>query len=219
MKKLIIVGTGETARLASEYFSLDSDYNVSYFVIEKAFYTVDEFLGKPVLILEEIDRINPEKFYFFVAISSTKLNRERTRLFTLLKTRGFNFASYVSTKAFVWHDVKIGLNCFILENNVLQSGVSIGDNVILWSGNHVGHLTKINENCFIASHVVISGNSEIGNNSFLGVNVSVADNIKIGKDNFIGMAVSITKSTKDNEVYFPLKPIKKEISTIKMFKL
>ncbi|HEC1754848.1 TPA: sugar O-acyltransferase, partial [Campylobacter lari] len=33
MKKLIIIGTGETASLAYEYFTNDSDYNIIAFAI------------------------------------------------------------------------------------------------------------------------------------------------------------------------------------------
>ena len=45
----------------------------------------------------------------------------------------------------------------ILENNVIQTNVSIGNNVILWSGNHVGHRSTIEDHVHMSSHCVISG--------------------------------------------------------------
>ena len=36
--------------------------------------------------------------------------------------------------------------------------VRIGNDVVLWSGNHIGHDSTIGDHCFIASHVVVSGN-------------------------------------------------------------
>ena len=77
-------------------------------------------------------------------------------------------ASYVSPRAFVWRNVKLGEHCFIFENNVLQPFVNIGDNVVLWSGNHIGHHSKIGDHCFVSSHVVVSGFCDIGANCFLG---------------------------------------------------
>ena len=48
----------------------------------------------------------------------------------------------------------IGENTFIFEANVVQPGVTVGDNVVLWSGNHIGHDSVIEDHCFIASHAV-----------------------------------------------------------------
>ena len=74
---------------------------------------------------------------------------------------------------------------------------SVGNNTILWSGNHIGHHSKIGNNCFISSHVVISGNCIVGDNTFIGVNSSIADRTNIGKSCFIGMGVNITKDIDD----------------------
>ena len=57
-----------------------------------------------------------------------------------VKKKGFQL-SYISTKAFVGVLPNLE-NCFILENNVIQHGVTIGNNVTLWSGNHIGHPLK-----------------------------------------------------------------------------
>ena len=62
----------------------------------------------------------------------------------------------------------------IMEHNTIQPYVTIGENTILWSGNHVGHHTQIGKNVFIASHAVISGSVIVGENSFIGVNARYA---------------------------------------------
>src|SRR5207248_9353773 len=118
---------------------------------------------------------DPERVAAFVALSSMKLNRVRTRLYHGVREAGYKCATYVSSNAFVWRNVTIGENTFVFENNVLQHHVCVGDNVILWSGNHIGHRTVIQDHCFISSHVVISGFCEVGESSFMGVNSCVAD--------------------------------------------
>ena len=35
--------------------------------------------------------------------------------------------------------------------------MTIGDDCVLWSGNHIGHHATIGDHCFITSHVVVSG--------------------------------------------------------------
>jgi sugar O-acyltransferase (sialic acid O-acetyltransferase NeuD family) len=200
--KLVIVGGGETAELAYEYFTHDSPYEVSAFAVEAAHLNATQLRGLPVVALEELaECYAPAEYSAFVAISSVKLNRVRARLYGLTKGKGYRLASYVSSRAFVWPNVVIGDNCFILEHNVLQYFVVIGNDVVLWSGNHIGHRTRIGDHCFVASHVVISGFCEVGESCFLGVNSCVKDYVKIARDCVIGMGANIQRDTREREVY------------------
>ncbi|AMV72664.1 acetyltransferase [Desulfuromonas carbonis] len=201
-KSIVIIGSGETAAIAYEYFTHDSPYTVAGFSVEAAYLKEPNFNGLSLVPFEEIEEhFPPEGYQAFVAVSSTKLNRVRTRLFHATKEKGYQCASYVSSRAFVWHNVKIGENCFIFEDNTLQPFVEVGENVVLWSGNHIGHNSRIGDNCFIASQVVVSGFCEIGANCFLGVNSTVINNISIGRDCFIGAGTLIQKNTGEGEVY------------------
>lgn len=114
---------------------------------------------------------------------------------------GYLPASFISPHAYVWQNCKIGEHCFIFENNVIQPFVEIGDNVILWSGNHIGHHSKIGNHCFISSHVVISGFCDIGESCFFGVNSTVANNLTIGNDCLIGAGVLLAKNVADGALY------------------
>ena len=211
-EKIIIVGAGETAEIAYEYFTYDSPYEVVAFSVEKEFLNRQELFGLPVVPFEELENLyDPVEYEVFVAISYTQLNRVRTRLYKEAKRKGFSVVSYVSSKAFVWRNVEIGENCFIFENNVLQYGVKVGNNVIFWSGNHVGHQSVIKDNCFISSHVVISGFCEVGENCFFGVNSCLGDNLKIAKDCIIGAGAVVLRDTEEAKVYVgnPAKPLGK----------
>jgi sugar O-acyltransferase (sialic acid O-acetyltransferase NeuD family) len=123
----------------------------------------------------------------------TQLNRLRARLYRAAKAMGYAPASYVSPRAFVWRNVKLGEHCFVFEGNVLQPFVTIGDNVVLWSGNHVGHHSKIGDHCFVASHVVVSGFCDVGPNCFLGVNATLGNNVTVGADCLLGAGAAVTR--------------------------
>lgn len=211
-QKLVIIGDGETAQLACEYFTHDSGLTVAGFAVEERFRRAEFLYGLPVVPLETLEKhFPPGDHSAFVAISYTQLNRVRTHLYEQIKGRGYSLESYVSSKAFVWRTARIGENCFILENNVIQHGVTIGDNVYLWSGNHIGHQTVIRRNSYIASHVVISGFCEIGLNCFIGVNAAFNDKVKVGEDCIIGAGAVVVKNTEPGKVYVgnPAKPLSK----------
>lgn len=200
--KLIIIGDGEFAEIACEYFTHDSPYDVAGFAVERQFRKHDTLYDLPVIDLEEIENHYPAAdYHVFVAITYTQLNRVRARIYQNLKERGYQCANYISSRAFVWRNVILGDNVFIFENNVVQPFVTIGNNVVLWSGNHIGHRTVIHDHCFISSHVVISGYCEVGEYTFMGVNSTVADFTKIERDNFIGLGTVIAKNTAPDKIY------------------
>lgn len=201
-KPLLIIGNGEIAAMAFEYFTHDSDREVAGFAIGEDYITGPSYCDRPLVPLSEIEgRFPPDQYDAFVAIGDLKLNRVRRQHVDDLKRRGYRLASYVSSAAFVWRNVEIGENCFILEHNVLQPFVRIGDNVTLWSGNHIGHRSVVEDNVFMSSHVVVSGYCRIGANSFLGVNSAIAHQVKIAEDNFIAMGAVISASTEPDTVY------------------
>jgi sugar O-acyltransferase (sialic acid O-acetyltransferase NeuD family) len=219
-KKLIIIGDSAFAEVAYECFTHDSGYDVVGFAVEPAFLTRNELFGLPVLSLDEIERrFPPGEVEFYAALVYTQLNRLRTRLFQLLKDKGYTAASYISSRAFVWHNVQLGEHCFIFEDNTVQPFVSIGSNVVLWSGNHIGHHTRIEDNCFISSHVAVSGFCVIGRNSFIGVNAALSNNVIIGEDNWIGIAVTIVRNTAPNEIYKGEQPQPAKVSALRFFKV
>ncbi|WP_411379453.1 acetyltransferase [Pseudomonas sp. MPB26] len=215
-KKLVIIGAGEMAMIAYEYFTHDSDYEVSGFAVEREYIVDNELYDLPIVPFEDIEqRFPPSSFEAFVAIPASQLNRLRTRLYNETRSRNYTCATYISSRAFVWRNAKIGDNCFIFENNTVQPFVEIGNNVVLWSGNHIGHRTVIEANCFISSHVVVSGYCRIGSGSFLGVNATINDRITIARDCIVASGALVSKNlTEPERIYYgaPAKELPKKSS-------
>lgn len=191
-RKLVIIGDSAFAEIAYEYFMHDSDYEVVAFTVEREYLKKESLFGLPVVPFETLaDTHPPSEHSVYGAMVYTELNRLRTRLCQEAKAKGYSLASYVSSSAFIWRNVEIGEHCFIFENNTVQPFVKVGNNVVLWSGNHIGHHSTIGDNCFISSHVVISGFVEVGENCFMGVNSTVANNIRIGAQCLVGAGALI----------------------------
>ena len=209
-KKLVIVGAGEFGEIAYEYISMDSEYEVVAFAVEKKYRDKEELFGKPVVDFESMEEIyNPSEYEVFVAITYVQLNRARRRMFDMCKEKGYRCASYVSSHAFVWHNVTIGENTFIFEDNTIQYHVSIGNNVILWSGDHIGHRTVIEDDCWLTSHDVVSGFCRIGRGSFIGVNATLGDNVTLGEDTVFGAAAVTVRSLSEKGCVYVGSPAKK----------
>lgn len=201
-KPLVIFGAGDIAQLAHYYFSTDSAYEVVAFTVDTAFVANNEFCGLPVIAFENLaSSYPPETCEVFVALSYSKLNALRKEKYLAAKEMGYRLSSFISSHATVLNDGCIGENCFIFEDNTIQPFVTIGNNVTLWSGNHIGHHSVIKDHTFIASHVVVSGGVEIGEQCFIGVNATLRDHIKIGDKCVIGAGALLLADVAPEGVY------------------
>ena len=201
-KPLVIFGSGDIAQLAHYYFSTDSNYEIVAFTVDANYIKESEFCGLPVVAFEDVAKnYPPDSYDFFVALSYSKLNAVRKEKFLAAKEMGYKLVSFISSRATVLNEGRIGENCFIFEDNTIQPFVTIGNNVTLWSGNHIGHHSVIHDHTFIASHVVISGGVEIGEQCFVGVNATLRDHIKIGDRCVVGAGALLLADAAPEGVY------------------
>lgn len=215
MKKVIVFGVLDTAELAHYYLTNDSPYEVEAFTVNKEFLKEDTFRPRgskkeyPVVPFEDLEKIyDPNEFLFFAPMTGVKMNTLRKKIYEEGKKKGYSYISYVSSKATTFNN-EIGENCFILEDNTIQPFTSIGNNVVLWSGNHIGHHGRIDDHVFFTSHIVMSGHCHIEERSWIGVNATIRDFTTIGEGCLVAMGSLITKNTEPHSFYMG-SPAKKQ---------
>lgn len=193
-KPVVIFGVGDFAKTAFVYLTKDSPHPVAAFTAHRQYITQPELMGRPVIAFEDLKATHPpDQYAMFVAAGFGRVNRTRAELYQLAKGAGYELITYVCSKATMWGEVTMGDNCFIFENNVIQPFVAIGNDVILWSGNHIGHDASIGDHCFVSSHVVVSGNTKVGPYCFLGVNSTLRDGITLGESCVVGAGTLVLK--------------------------
>jgi sugar O-acyltransferase (sialic acid O-acetyltransferase NeuD family) len=201
MSDVVIFGAGDFARVAQVYLDKDSDHEVIAFTVHESYTEEKELNGLPVVPFETLDDTHPpDRCAMLVAAGFSKVNQVRAGIYEEAKGRGYEFISYVNSKATHWGPNEFGENVFVFEANVIQPYVTIGDNTVLWSGNHVGHDVTIGSHCFIASHAVISGNVTIGDYCFVGVNATFRDGIHVAPKCVIGAGALVMKDTEEGDV-------------------
>ena len=195
-KNLVVVGDTAFAEVAYEYFTHDSPYRVTAFSVEEKYLTRAELFGLPVVPFEALEtRFPPDNHEVFVAVVYTQMNRLRTRLSQSARERGYRLASYHSSRAFIWSNVRFGEHCFVFENNVIQPFAAVGNNVVL------------------------SGFAEVGRNCFLGVNSAVANNVKVASDCWIGPGVTVTQDTEEGKIYPAARAEPAKVGSLRFFKV
>lgn len=201
-KKAVIFGITDFAQVASVYLRDDAGYTVEAFTVNREYVNAPSMLDIPIVAFEDLANSYPAReFDMFCAIGFSKVNANRRAVYNECVAKGYSLPAYVNSNVRRWKETSIGNGSFIFENNVIQPFVSVGENCVFWSGNHIGHHSQIGSHVFIASHVVISGHCTIGDNCFLGVNATLRDGITVGKDSVIGAGALLLKDAAESSVY------------------
>jgi len=201
-KPIVIFGTGDVGQLAHFYFTRDLGRDIAAFTGDADRIDRTAFCDLPVVPFEGLlDSHPPDDFELFVALSYSQLNQVRAAKYAAAKAKGYTLPNLVCSRSVSWGDTTIGDNCFIFENQTIQPFVTIGNNVTLWSGNHIGHHSSIGDHCFLTSHVVISGHVTIEPFCFFGVNSAIRDGLTIAEGTVVGAGAMVVKDTVANGVY------------------
>ena len=203
MAKVVIFGVQDFASLGHFYLRKDSPHEVVAFSVHREYLPASAtFEGLPVIPFDDLVATHPPADYaLFAPMSHRKMNRLREQVYLEGKRSGYQFVSYISSRATVWMPELVGENCFILEDNTVQPYTKIGNNVVLWSGNHIGHHGTIGDHVLFTSHVVLSGHCTVGPYCFFGVNATIRDGLTIAEGSLIAMATSVSQNTEPWGVY------------------
>lgn len=200
--KVVVFGAGIAADTAFRYLSQDSPHQICAFAVDAAFVRERTFHGLPVVDFETVtEAFPPADYAMFVPLGFQQMNRLRAAKYLDAKARGYRFISYVHSRHYSLEGVRVGENCFILDSQIFNLDVTIGNNVTMWSGNHIGDRTVIRDHAWLSSHVTLSGDVVVGEFSFLGVNACVSNRVTIGPATFVGANVLIAKDTAENSVH------------------
>ena len=202
MMDVVIFGLGPQSSLARYMLTDDSPYRVIGFTVDEAYRTVDCFDGLPVAPFERVEEyFFPDKCRMFAPLGWKRMNRFRAERVAQGQSKGYSFASYISSRSLIWPDLQAGDNGIILDGAIVESSARIGANCNLRSDCIISHRAVIDDHCFIGAKAVVSSSAVIGKRCVLGLNSVVCDGIKVAPGCFIGAGAVVTADTQENGVY------------------
>jgi sugar O-acyltransferase (sialic acid O-acetyltransferase NeuD family) len=202
MSKVILFGTGRGADVAYRFLKRDSDHEICGFATERRYIRQETFHDLPVVAFEEVEQhFPPAQHKMLVLLGYQRMNALRAEKYLAAKAKGYDFISYVNSHFYRAEDLDIGENCFILDNQSISLDVKIGNNVVMWSSNHVGDLTSIGDHSWLASHVTVAAEVRVQPYCFLGIGATIGNKLTLGQRTFVGAGALVAGSTDEDSVH------------------
>jgi len=146
-------------------------------------------------------RNTPHDANIIIATSPSRINQNRSRFFAEAKSKGYGLETYISSRAMVASEVKLGEKCIIAAGCVIEPFASIAYDTIKWSGSLLAHHSTVGNHCFFGPRATVCGRVTIEDYSFLGANCTIRDHARISSKSLIGAGTVIQAYTEASGVY------------------
>lgn len=200
--RVVIFGSGKFSSLAWYCLTHDSAHQVVAFAVDRAFMSSTLHEGLPVVAFEDLSTAYPPAdVLLLIPIGYYEINGLRRARYEAAKAQGYRFANYVSSRASVWPDLRLGDNCLIYDHAIVQPFVSIGNNVIVRSGAMIAHHCKLSDHVFVAAGANFGGSVSVGEQAFIGLGGVLKHGLTIAARSFVGAGAVVMTDTEPDGVY------------------
>jgi sugar O-acyltransferase (sialic acid O-acetyltransferase NeuD family) len=203
MAQVVLFGAGKVADVVFRQLLDAGRHEVVAFTCDAPFVPeAGHWHDRPVVAFESVAQTYPpDRYAMIVALGYHDLNALRRSRYDEAKAKGYHLISHVSPRAGVGDWLEAGDNCIILDNAIIEPGVRLGNNVVVWSGALVGHHSTIEDHAWIAGHATFGGSARLGASSFVGLGAIVGHEVEIGANSFLGAGVLVTKCADPKSVF------------------
>lgn len=199
---VVIFGLGQMASVAWYNLTQDSPHRVVAFTVDAAHRNVGRLHELPVVDFETLEhQYPPDRVALFAPLSYRRMNALRQEKYAAGKQKGYRFISYVSQRAIVWPDLKLGENSIVQAGAIVQPFTELGNGTIVTVGVSVGHHVRAGDHCFFAAQAVVGGGVVIGDCCVIGLNSTLRNAIHVADRCLIGAGAVVTANTEANGAY------------------
>ena len=196
-KKIFIIGAGGHAKTCVDVIESYNKFKIAFLVDKKI---NKKIIFKYKIIQESnfIKKNKNKKLNILIGVGQIKNSSLRKNIFFQYKKFGCNFPNIISKFSYVSKNSLLKEGILICHGVVINAGVKIGLNCIINNQALIEHDVTVGDHCHISTGSILNGGTMIGSNTFIGSGTTIKENIKIGNDCVIGAGLTIKKNIKSN---------------------
>lgn len=189
MEDIILVGYGGHAKSVADCIERMNKYNIiGYTDFEEAKDARYCYLGTDDALVEMYNRGVKNAV---VSVGYLGKGSLRQRLYSMLKSIGFNLPVIADPSSIVASDVICGEGTFIGKGAIVNSEASIGKMCIINTGAIIEHECVLGDFVHVAVGTVLCGQVRIGDAAFVGANATVIQCMRIQDRQIVPAGVTI----------------------------
>ncbi len=199
MKKFVIIGSGNHARvIASELLKKKKFLG---FVDNKKTKISEQFKKYYLGNIEFFKLKKSSQYQVIIGIGRGDLRSKIVKKINRKKIK-INWGIFISDKALVMPNVKIGEGSVVLKGCIINNNCELGKHCHLNTRTILDHDNILSDYTGTGPGVITGGNVKVGFESFIGIGSIIKNNIKIDTQTVIGSGSVVVKNTKKKSIYF-----------------
>ena len=210
MEKIIIIGTGQHARMLVELIEEQNCYKIVGFISKKK-EKKKKILNYPILCSE----INLKKFlkknhdikYYACGVGDNAGGMIARKKICDYYDKILKAPKIISPRSYISSYSRIGKGTIVEAFAKIMNGAVIGSHSMIESFTAINHDQLIGSNVFIGNNCALAG-KKIGSNSIIGDGSSIGYKVSIGKNCIINQGTVLNTNLKNNMIAYG-NPVKK----------
>lgn len=201
-RRTVLFGAGKFAELLRYCLAHDSDHTVAGFAVDESYLSTSIGGDLPVVDFAHLEEVfPPEDNMLMFAVGAHQQNTLRRDRFSSAKRRGYEVATYISSRAITWPDLSIGEGVLVFEGAIVQPHARIGRNTAIRSAVHLSHHVVVGDHCFIGPGACLGGGAVVEDRCFIGLSATVSNGVTVAEGCLIGAGAAVMADTEPDGTY------------------
>jgi acetyltransferase EpsM len=193
MRKLIVIGGGEFARVIMDCASADPSWRIVGFLDPQPCADTTARLGIPRLGGDAAVADFPDAM-FVLGIGGLGVSDVRRRVAHGLGIPDESWARIVHPTASVSPTATLGPGVVVLPGAVICTGARIGAHSVINLGAKIDHDVRVGEFVFVSPQAALGGGSTVDRDSYVGMGAIVRDHVRVSERTMIGMGAVVART-------------------------
>ena len=168
---LIIHGSGRLSEILSHWIS--GSYSRIYYLVDSGYSNQNQSYRSN--IIPDVSHFSSA--HYISSIGYKDMMARKVAFETIKAMENILPINYLHPQSYIAETANIGIGNIIFPGVVIEDGVKIGNNNVIWSNCTLCHDSVIGDHCFIASSSVIGGYTRVENSCFIGFGTIINENL------------------------------------------
>lgn len=133
-----------------------------------------------------LEEFSPDEVLLANGVASASDTEVHRKIYNRFKEKGYDFPNIVHSTADCRTDLPARSGLQVFASATVQTGVKLGENVIVNTGAVIDHDSQIGDHAHVAPGAVLSGHVALGRGVHVGAGAIIIQEVSVGRNTLVG---------------------------------